>query len=53
MSIEQLKQELKEMKREIRERYEAGEVSDELTQMVLEATRLANKISLMMCGRDE
>lgn len=49
-NIEILKQKLEEMKQEIRERYDAGDVSDELTQKVLQCTRLANRISLMLCG---
>lgn len=48
MSVQEMKQELDQMKQEIRLRHEAGEESDELVQKVVECTRLAWNISKMI-----
>lgn len=45
---EHLKQELESLKHEIRSRHESGEDSENLVPLVLEATRLANRISQMI-----
>ena len=52
MIIEKKKAELEEMKKEIRERYAAGEESDDLVNKVVECTRLAREISEMIIKRD-